>query len=156
MFSGEIASLELKSMGGYRLLVNETGIHPQEGFHIDENAHRLVLIWTSRYGFENSIENQTKMISLFSTYYQDNPLEDYKLSAALLYGNILIQKWTNSKSKNKIRFMFEDGNLRTSQSRIPQGPSLSIDLFHFKSDTWPIPRKLPKPKLKPCQNLSPT
>ena len=32
MFSGEIASLELKSMGGYRLLVNETGIHPQEGF----------------------------------------------------------------------------------------------------------------------------
>ena len=65
------------------------------------------------------------MISLFSTYYQDNPLEDFKLSAALLYGNILIQKWTNSKSKNKIRFMFEDGNLRTSQSRIPQGPSLS-------------------------------
>merc|ERR1711990_461900 len=97
--NGEIASLELKSMGGYRLLVNETGIHPQ---------------------------NQTKMISLFSTYYQDNPLEDFKLSAALLYGNILIQKWTNSKSKNKIRFMFEDGNLRTSQSRIPQGPSLMV------------------------------
>ena len=68
------------------------------------------------------------MISLFSTYYQDNPLEDFKLSAALLYGNILIQKWTNSKSKNKIRFMFEDGNLRTSQSRIPQGPSLSTDI----------------------------
>lgn len=69
------------------------------------------------------------MISLFSTYYQDNPLEDFKLSAALLYGNILIQKWTNSKSKNKIRFMFEDGNLRTSQSRIPQGPSLSTDIL---------------------------
>ena len=69
------------------------------------------------------------MISLFSTYFQDNPLEDFKLSAALLYGNILIQKWTNSKSKNKIRFMFEDGNLRTSQSRIPQGPSLSTDIL---------------------------
>jgi len=78
---------------------------------------------------QNSIKNQTKMISLFSTYYQDNPLEDFKLSAALLYGNILIQKWTNSKSKNKIRFMFEDGNLRTSQSRIPQGPSLSTDII---------------------------
>ena len=34
MFSGEIASLELKSMGGYRLLVNETGIHPQASFQI--------------------------------------------------------------------------------------------------------------------------
>ena len=36
--SGEIASLELKSMGGYRLLVNETGIHPQVGFPNGEHA----------------------------------------------------------------------------------------------------------------------
>ena len=76
------------------------------------------------------------MISLFSTYYQDNPLEDFKLSAALLYGNILIQKWTNSKSKNKIRFMFEDGNLRTSQSRIPQGPSLSTNILFFELNSY--------------------
>ena len=38
IYSGEIASLELKSMGGYRLLVNETGIHPQVGFRNGEHA----------------------------------------------------------------------------------------------------------------------
>ena len=40
IYSGEIASLELKSMGGYRLLVNETGIHPKVGFRNGERANR--------------------------------------------------------------------------------------------------------------------
>ena len=53
---------------------------------------------------------------------------NYELTAELLYGDMLIQKWTpeNSTAPVRMRFALEDGTRRTSSRRRPQGPVLLV------------------------------
>ena len=92
--NGKIVELEVRTMGDYRVVVNLTGIHPL--------AHHG---------------------TMFNLLREERHSNNYNLTAELLYGDMLIQKWKplNSGDPVRLRLALEDGTHRTSARQRPQG-----------------------------------
>lgn len=92
--NGKIVELEIGTMGGYHVAVNLTGIHPL-----------------------------TVHGTMFNLLQDERQSNNYNLTAELLYGDMLIQKWTplNNQDPVRLRLALEDGTHRTSARQRPQG-----------------------------------
>ena len=100
--NGKMSEITIETMSGYKVSINLTGIHPL---------------------------SKGTMYNLLN---EEKTSNNYNLTAQLLYGDMLIQKWTPRDGNDpvRIRLALEDGTRRTSARNKPQGPVLLISKNH--------------------------